>query len=83
MIFDFPCSETFYEYFEERQGKEFPSRALNIKPLNDEDLKNPKVLRALEILGVIDNAEELIRYLNEPDEPKIKKPKKSKGVKLW
>jgi hypothetical protein len=89
IIFDYPCSETFYEYFEERQGKQFPSLALNIKPLNDEDMKDPKVLRALETLKIISNAEELISYLNEPDEPEAKpikketkKPEVTRGIPL-
>ena len=92
IIFDFPCSE-IYRNFEAKMNEPRTRRVISTdrawRPLNDEDLKDPKILRALETLKIISNAEELISYLNNPNEPEakpikkeIKKPEKSKGVKL-
>ena len=50
---DYPCTNLWYEFYEERQGLVFPFTPIDCRPLNEEDIEDPRILRTLEAMGII------------------------------
>ena len=50
---DYPCVNLWYEFYEERQGWSFPFTPVNVKPINDTDMEDPRIVDILEAMGII------------------------------